>query len=67
MHGRSQVEQNNSNEEVYSPEAKAADRTQIADDLQKFLKKGGNVDAIARGERADPPRKPENNYGRGSI
>ena len=25
------------------------------------------VAEVAKGERADPPKKPENNYGRGSI
>ena len=51
----------------YTPEARAAERDRLADDIQRFLKKGGKVDEIPQGERADPPRKPENNYGRGSI
>ena len=59
---------NNSNDnEHYSPEARAEDRDQLASDVQAFLQGGGEVRQIARGERADPPKKPENNYGRGAI
>lgn len=53
--------------EVYSPEAREEKRDELAADVEKFLKSGGKVDEVPRGERADPPRKPENNYGRGSI
>lgn len=53
--------------DVYTPEAKEDDRSQIAADLERFLADGGAVNEIPRGERADPPKKPENNYGRGSI
>ncbi|NOX49893.1 MAG: hypothetical protein GXP16_05065 [Gammaproteobacteria bacterium] len=52
---------------VYSPEAKEQDRGQIQSDIEAFLKGGGAVAEVPKGERADPPRKPENNYGRGSI
>ena len=51
----------------YTPEARAETRSELEADLEKFLQSGGKVDEIAKGERADPPRKPENNYGRGSI
>ena len=51
----------------YTPEARAEEREQLAADVEKFLNSGGEVAEIAKGERADPPRKPENNYGRGSI
>lgn len=57
----------NSDGEVYSPEAREEQRGQLADDVKKFLKSGGKVAEVAKGERADPPKKPENNYGRGSI
>lgn len=57
----------NSEGEVYSPEAREEQRDQLASDVEKFLKSGGKVDEVPKGERADPPRKPENNYGRGSI
>lgn len=59
----------NANEELgsYTPEARAETRSELEADIEKFLKSGGKVDEIAKGQRADPPRKPENNYGRGSI
>ena len=53
--------------EVYSPEAREEKRDKLAEDVENFLKSGGKVDEVPRGERADPPKKPENNYGRGSI
>lgn len=53
--------------ENYTPEARAQTRSELEADIEKFLNSGGRVDEIAKGERADPPRKPENNYGRGSI
>lgn len=54
-------------EDNFSPEAKAYERGQLASDVEQFLAQGGKVQAIPKGERADPPRKPENNYGRSSI
>ena len=51
----------------YSPEARQEERSQLAADIEAFLNKGGHVEQVATGERADPPKKPENNYGRGSI
>ena len=53
--------------DTYTPEARAEERSQLEQDLERFLKSGGKVAEIPKGERADPPRKPENNYGRGSI
>ena len=61
------MDQNNAAEDVYTPEAKADERDQLANDVEKFLKRGGQLKEVPRGERADPPRKPENNYGKGSI
>jgi hypothetical protein len=51
----------------YTPEARADERDQLEKDIDAFLRSGGKVAEIPRGERADPPKKPENNYGRGSI
>ena len=51
----------------YSPEAREEQRDQLAADVERFLKSGGKVAEVPKGERADPPKKPENNYGRGSI
>ena len=61
------MDQTNQTEEVYSPEAKAGERSQLAADVEAFLNAGGKLREVPRGERADPPRKPENNYGKGSI
>lgn len=55
------------NDGLYNPEARAEERDQLASDIESFLKSGGKVSEIPKGERADPPKKPENNYGRGSI
>ena len=57
----------NQNEAVYSPEAREDKRNEIASDIEAFLKSGGKVKEVPKGERAGPPKKPENNYGRGSI
>jgi len=53
--------------EVHSVEARASVRDQIADDIERFLDAGGSVVEVPKDFRADPPRRPENNYGRGSI
>ncbi len=58
---------NTAEAEVYDPKARAGQRGQLAQDLEAFLKSGGKVAEVPHGERADPPRRPENNYGRGSI
>lgn len=51
----------------HSVSARAEVRSQIEADLQAFLQQGGKVVEVPRNYRADPPKKPENNYGRGSI
>lgn len=61
------MEHSNHTEEAYSPEAKKAERNQLAQDVEKFLQEGGDVLEVPKGTRADPPKKPENNYGRSSI
>ena len=53
--------------EVHSVAARSEIRGQLADDVERFLRDGGEVAQIPRSFRADPPRRPENNYGRGSI
>ncbi len=52
---------------VHTAEARKATRNQIAEDIEQFLQDGGQVQEIEHNVRADPPKKPENNYGRGSI
>jgi hypothetical protein len=53
--------------EVHSTAARAALRDTIAADVEAFLARGGSIEKIADDHRADPPKKPESNYGRGSI
>ncbi len=38
-------------------------RSQMASEVEEFLKAGGKVEQVERGKRADPPRKPESQYG----
>lgn len=38
-------------------------RSQMANEVEAFLKAGGKVEQVERGKRADPPRKPESQYG----
>jgi hypothetical protein len=42
-------------------------RNQLAEDVEQFLARGGKIQEVPRNFRADPPRKPESNYGRSSI
>jgi hypothetical protein len=51
----------------HSIEAREPVRSQIAADVEAFLAQGGAIKEVPRDFRADPPRRPESNYGRGSI
>lgn len=51
----------------HSPTARREERTQLAADIEAFLSQGGQIDEVPRDFRADPPKKPESNYGRHSI
>ena len=42
-------------------------RDQAAEDIAAFLSKGGTINEVAPNVTADPPRKPESNYGARSI
>jgi hypothetical protein len=42
-------------------------RQQLNSDVAEFLSRGGNVSQIADNVRADPPRKPNMNYGSAPI
>ena len=54
-------------EAAHDVEAKAADRRNLQDDVERFLQTGGEITEVPKDFRADPPKKPESNYGRGSI
>jgi hypothetical protein len=51
----------------HSVEIKEPVRSQLAEDVERFLKKGGRIEEVPVDFRADPPKRPESNYGRGSI
>ncbi len=38
-------------------------RSKMASEVEDYLKAGGKVEQVERGKRADPPRKPESQYG----
>lgn len=54
-------------ESLHTVAAREDLRRQLANDVEAFLKRGGAIKDVAQDERADPPKKPESNYGRGSI
>lgn len=42
-------------------------RRQLSQDVESYLKKGGQVQQIADNVRADPPKKPSMTYGSAPI
>ena len=38
-------------------------REQMADQVEAYLKAGGQVEVVERGKRSDRPRKPNSQYG----
>ncbi|MCP5181466.1 MAG: hypothetical protein H6993_09080 [Pseudomonadales bacterium] len=52
---------------LHSSVQKDGKRRELAEDVEAFLRRGGNIAVVPDDYRADPPRKPESNYGRGSI
>ena len=53
--------------EAHSVAIKEPVRSQLAADVERFLKQGGQIQEVPVDFRADPPKRPESNYGRGSI
>ena len=53
--------------DAHTIRARQNQRDQLAADLEAFIESGGKVTEVAPNLRADPPRKPQNNYGKGSI
>ena len=51
----------------HNPAARESERSRLAGDVEAFLNSGGVIREVAIGERADPPKRPESNYGRGAI
>ena len=54
-------------EALHTVAAREDVRKRLAADVEAFLKRGGSIQDVAQDVRADPPKKPESNYGRGSI
>lgn len=42
-------------------------RSQLGSDIERFLAQGGAINKIAADVTADPPKKPESNYGSRAI
>jgi len=42
-------------------------RNQVESDIEAFLNKGGKISEIAPDVTADPPKRPESNYGSRAI
>ena len=51
----------------HNPLVKAPIRSQLEGDVEAFLREGGVIRELRAGDRADPPKRPESNYGRGAI
>lgn len=53
--------------DVHSIPAREPVRSKLAADVEAFLSGGGRVEEVPRDFRADPPKRPQSTYGRGSI
>lgn len=53
--------------EIRSVTSRTRLRSQVEDDIARFLRQGGAINHIAPDVTADPPRKPESNYGSRAI
>ena len=54
-------------DELPSVEAKNKERDALARAMEEFLAKGGKVQEVEANVVADPPKKPDNKYGRRPI
>jgi len=43
--------------------AKEAERRRIKEEIDEFLKKGGEITKVDTNVMSDPPKRPESNYG----
>ena len=53
--------------DAHSIRAREEERARLRADIDAFLAQGGKVKTLAANCRADLPRAPQNNYGKGSI
>lgn len=42
-------------------------RSRLQADVEAYLAEGGDIEEVPRDFRADPPKRPQSTYGRGSI
>ena len=53
--------------DAHSIRAREAERAALRADIEAFLQSGGKVTSVAANLRVDSPRRPQNNYGKGSL
>ena len=53
--------------DAHTIRAREAERVALRTDIEAFLREGGKVTRVPAHLRADGPRKPQNNYGKGSL
>ena len=53
--------------DAHTIRARAAERESLRADIDAFLRGGGKITPVAANLRADAPRRPQNNYGKGSL
>jgi hypothetical protein len=53
--------------DVHSVQAREPIRSRLEADVEAFLACGGNIEEVPKDLRADPPKRPQSTYGRGSI
>ncbi len=51
----------------HSVHARQSIRSRLAADVEAFLAQGGSIEEVPDDYRADPPRRPQGNYGHGSL
>ncbi len=57
----------NTQVDAHSIRARQNARDQISSDVDAYLNGGGNIETLEPNLRIDLPRKPQNNYGKGSL
>lgn len=50
-------------EQSFTPDCRADLRSELDRQVQEYLSQGGEIQDIAPNVMADPPKKPQNNYG----
>lgn len=53
--------------DAHTIRAREAERCALRVDIEAFLASGGKVTNVAAEQRTDEARKPQNNYGKGSL